>query len=104
MNWTLARDYCVAQGARLANIANSTQNLSLQTVIPAGGSAWIGANDIAVEGSWVWLNEGQLVYSNWRSGEPNNSGNEDCARFREWDGLWNDWKCGNKSSFVCEYN
>ena len=43
---------------------------------------WMGVNDIALEGNWIWM-DGERASSSeliWRSGEPNNiGGNEDCV-------------------------
>ena len=36
----------------------------------------------------------------WKDGEPNNSGNEDCAEVN--DGKVNDEGCGNKNYGICE--
>jgi hypothetical protein len=104
MNWTDAKNYCVSQGARLANINNSTQNTSLHSLLDVGSSAWVGANDISSEGTWLWHNGGALSYTNWASGEPNNSGGEDCGLMYESTAQWNDAGCSSTYKFVCEYN
>ena len=49
----------------------------------------------------VW-ESGSSVYNSWNSGEPNNSGDEDCAAMLS-DGSWNDASCGNAYSSAC-YN
>ena len=63
------------------------------------------------EGHWVWESSGvPFTYTNWRSGEPNNSGgNEDCV-YKYYD-YWNDDVCTNmvgmlslKIHALCEYN
>ncbi|MEL6182205.1 MAG: lectin-like protein [Myxococcota bacterium] len=41
-------------------------------------------------------------YTNWGSGEPNNSGNEDCGELRLDTGQWNDKECDTVQPFVCE--
>ena len=68
--------------------------------------AWIGYNDIAKEGHWVWANPagGNHRYTNWNKGEPNNFGNnEDCAAvYKGLNGKWNDVGCNHKFAFVCE--
>jgi len=49
----------------------------------------------------VW-ESGSSVYSNWNAGEPNNSGNEDCAVMLS-DGRWNDASCSSTNRTAC-YN
>lgn len=73
---------CPEQNARLTQLT--------------GGSAWVGGNDRTSEGNWVFPDGRSMTYTNWSSGEPNNSGNEDCVQFN-WlsPGIWNDAKCGN---------
>lgn len=44
--------------------------------VAALSTFWIGATDKAKEGEWRWV-DGTLLsstYTNWNSGEPNNSG------------------------------
>lgn len=88
----------------LAAITSQEENDFLQALIV--DRTWIGANDIDIEGQWVWSGgpeDGQQfwqgvasgnnvnnLYSNWNVGEPNQfGGNEDVAELRT-DGLWND--------------
>ncbi len=42
------------------------------------GSLWIGLNDVAVEGEFVWVSGEAVDYTNWAPGEPaGNSPTED---------------------------
>merc|ERR1719278_2073986 len=71
------------------------------SVIPVGTPLHIGINDMATEGTWQYATGGDLVYTYWNSGEPNNSGNEDCGE--TWTGTtWNDSKCDTKQPSICE--
>jgi hypothetical protein len=76
--------------------------------------AWIGANDIAVEGQWRWQhNSAQFwqggpngsavggAYRNWSLFEPNNLLNEDCALTNAL-GAWSDDNCSALHSYLCE--
>uniref|UniRef100_UPI004047DC83 lectin-like protein n=1 Tax=Roseivirga sp. TaxID=1964215 RepID=UPI004047DC83 len=69
------------------------------------GTAWIGASDENVEGTWRWVTGpealengglGRLIddgFTFWDNGEPNNSGDEDYAHMMDWStppGRWND--------------
>ncbi len=79
----------------LATITSAAENAFILSKLPADG--WIGGSDAAVEGTWRWVSgpeSGTLMsYTNWASGEPNNSGgNEDAAEFYASNGTgkWND--------------
>ena len=68
------------RGSSLA--LSTTKNLSHTIYIYRHiKEAWIGYNDIKKEGKWEWCNPSQKnnKYKNWKKGEPNNAGNEDCA-------------------------
>ncbi|MFA7285894.1 MAG: Ig-like domain-containing protein [Candidatus Paceibacterota bacterium] len=71
-------------------------------------AGWMGASDSAQEDRWIWatgpetgtyfwqgLSNGTVqTYANWGTGEPNNSGNEDCGQFLAGSsGKWNDLPC-----------
>jgi len=87
----------------LVTITSSGENDFLTTKV--SGTAWIGASDADVEGMWKWVTGPEpgspLVYTNWASGEPNNSGgNEDYAHMMSWTtpaGKWNDLADGGGS-------
>jgi hypothetical protein len=61
---------------------------------------WIGLTDVAQENIFVWVDGSLLSYNYWQSGEPNNSGNEDCVLLR--DVGWNDQACGDGRRWICE--
>jgi len=73
-------------------------NNSILTGARANVPLWIGLNDAATEGSFVWTTGEPVVFTNWKSGEPNNfGGNEDYVTVN-WEfsrstgpkGTWND--------------
>jgi hypothetical protein len=66
-------------------------------------TSWqIGFNDRSTEGDWVWSNGDDVTYTNWASGEPNDSGGEDCVQIL-WSGYaWNDGACGSALPYICE--
>ncbi len=80
-------------------IVSSLVNLGLNSVSDV---IWIGFNDEATEGTFVWYDQSPITYTNWATGEPNNSGgNEDCTQIYP-DGGWNDLPCttGNARSII----
>ena len=104
--WTSARSSCESNGGHLATIENATENDAI-LAISNGKTVWIGAHDRNREGTWEWVTGESWSYTNWYSGEPNNSGGEDCAHMyslggRE-AGYWNDSRCGGSLYFICEF-
>lgn len=101
----------------LATITSAPENAFISARMT--GDGWIGANDTAVEGTWKWITgpeanttfwqgtgSGSTVggnYANWNSGEPNQSGDEDCAETYVSSGQWNDLPCSATLGYVVEY-
>lgn len=104
----------------LATITSAEENAFVTARLSNAG--WMGANDGAVEGEWRWvtgpetgtqfwsgLSGGSTVggnYANWGTGEPNNSGDEDCGQYLAGgSGKWNDLPCGSSSlpGYVAEF-
>ena len=95
--WTAAQAACLGLGATLATVQSDGQQsivAALSANYSAGSpDAWLGATDQAVEGTFLWVDDSALTYSNWRAGEPNNGGanGEDCVVIegdnpaKEWD-------------------
>ena len=104
MFWSEARSYCVSIG-HMVTIGDNLENEFVRDQAyqhGAGLAWWIGRNDQAVEGTWVWDSKETLRFDNWASGEPNNYNNEDCAEMDSGTGLWNDVTCIARLMFVCE--
>ena len=84
---------------------------TLRTINP-GSKWWIGLNDRAIEGDFVWSDGTPVGYTNWNSSEPNNAGgNEDCGQLNRFNennsnepGTWNDEPCSTGMPFICEVN
>ncbi|XP_038065014.1 alpha-N-acetylgalactosamine-specific lectin-like [Patiria miniata] len=94
----------VGQG-HLTSIGSAEENNLLLTMYTSAGGTdlWIGFDDQAEEGNFVWTDGSAGSYTGWRSGEPNNSGNEHCANLpKSWDGEWNDTKCGTPRQYICK--
>ncbi len=122
-----AQAFAANLGANLISIQNATENACVTTALQqlGGGSqyVWIGFNDAQTEGSHVWYDQSPVSYTNWASGEPNNStpgccsvplfgcqgdpqcsAGEDCVQIYS-DGEWNDEYCGSaNSSSIIEVN
>jgi len=102
--WTAAESVCQnldgsATGWHLATVNDLNDNTYIDGL--AAADLWIGYNDVTTEGAFVWAGA-TSSYTRWGGGEPNNSGNEDCAQLLNASGLWNDIICTTTLAFVCE--
>lgn len=101
LGWAAAEAACASWSplAHLASIRNDTElGLVLDLVTT---ESWIGATDIAVEGTFAWSDGEPFDFDSWATGEPNDGGTEDCVAFRA-SGLWGDTVCSAAKPFVCE--
>ncbi|XP_043940710.1 hepatic lectin-like isoform X1 [Protopterus annectens] len=102
--WDQAKSWCESKGAKLAVITSQEQQDFIKS-ITNNNRYWIGLSDHVKEGDWHWI-DGTDYKSNvkfWKPGEPNDSGDEDCAHI--WtNGLWNDVPCSMKYTSICEKN
>jgi hypothetical protein len=111
--WSTAESNCLAAGYDgLTSILNGVENNFVHgMVVPSTTNLqryWMGFNDIASEGSWVWASGEAVTYTSWAPGEPNNGGgNEDCGHLYNPQNSfgflnWNDHVCSTPQSFICE--
>ena len=83
-------------------VDGSTENAFISSLISS--QHYIGIRDYWEEGRFEWLDSRSVSFTSWNSGEPNNSGGEDCVEITSGSGLWNDIPCDYARSFVCEDN
>ena len=126
MNWHDAKADAASLGGYLTTINTKAENdwLTSTFFVKYGAVMWIGANDIATEGTWVWDNgttsgdngltddlcgtdsdcedsnaewaDGTEKWDSGGGGEPNDSdSNEDCGNIWRSTGTWNDLPCTN---------
>uniref|UniRef100_A0A1W7R8T4 Putative c-type lectin n=1 Tax=Aedes albopictus TaxID=7160 RepID=A0A1W7R8T4_AEDAL len=115
-NWFKANEFCNSLKMRLLIIKSQEENDAVARYVrttdkfsEVSCSFWIGASDLAEEGSFIWVATGQeLTYANWHQGEPNDHGdNEDCIQLAyiqstEYNWSWNDNVCARPLYFICE--
>lgn len=128
--WTAAKALADARTSGsatgyLATMTSAEENTYISDRLT--GAGWMGASDIAVEGAWRWVDGPETglqfwsglaanngipgapvggQYNNWNSGEPNQSGEEDCGQFLSGTGgQWNDLPCTvtTLAGYVVEY-
>ncbi|MGM0577826.1 MAG: lectin-like protein, partial [Myxococcota bacterium] len=103
LSWTAAQSFCQNLGTELASVESMEDDALLADVITDLGidRVWIGAHDVLSEGEFAWVDGSPFEYTGWASGEPNDSGGEDCAELRATTG-WNDIGCETTQVFLCE--
>jgi hypothetical protein len=111
ITWSDTHDACVAAGYDgLASFDSSAEHSFAEGLASTAGfsTVRVGYNDMDSEGTFTWIDGNSSSFTNWRSGEPNNSsspsGGEDCAQMESHTSyMWNDGYCDHTSidGFVC---
>jgi hypothetical protein len=101
-NWTTAEAEAITLGGHLVTINDQAENDWVFQTFGLFGNVsrhlWLGLNDVAVEGTFVWTDGEPFVYANWSPGEPNNNTDEDYVHMYDpmnasgLGGKWNDTK------------
>lgn len=105
LNWENARAVCLGYGGDLVSIRDEKEEEFISSLSSdfRNDLLWIGLNDRVNEGQFVWSDGtyfNSSVYSNWRTGDPSHTGNEDCVGLRN--NLWNDQPCSYVRFYICE--
>ena len=87
MQYWDAVNFVNSRGGHLPKIETPGENEWLASQI--SGSIWLSLSDDASEGTWLWYDGEQAIYTNWKSGEPSNNSGEDFARMLP-EGKWTD--------------
>ncbi|MFK8112482.1 MAG: carbohydrate-binding domain-containing protein [Rubripirellula sp.] len=89
--WTSAQVEAGSLGGNLVTISDAAEEAWLQQVFGTQLEYWIGLNDQATEGDFVWASGEELSYTNWAVGQPSDSlGNQNEVRMNvgttlQWD-------------------
>ena len=118
LTWAEGKAMAASMGGYLAVIDDAAEDTWLMGMFrPVSDTAFVGANDIAEEGVWVWDETGvnfwngaadgtavSGLYASWNTGEPNNVGEtgEDVAELHLGTGLWNDLNAARERYCIVE--
>lgn len=106
MSGSQAQAFAQTLGANLVSVQSAAENQCILASLVAlgygdGDVVWIGFNDEATEGNFVWYDQSPISYTNWAPGEPNQAGEEDCVQIYPGapnPGMWNDLSCTSLNS------
>ncbi|XP_050816640.1 pulmonary surfactant-associated protein D-like [Gopherus flavomarginatus] len=103
-DFEISKATCSQADGLIASPRNSAENSTIQQIaVHHNKKAFIGINNIQTEGSFKYLSDEAIGYSNWAAGEPNNVGGiEDCVEVYP-DGRCNDKSCNDKRLIICEF-
>lgn len=104
MLWNEAREVCEKFGGHLAYI-NSEAEQEFITEITKNYYTALGGWDELSEGEWTWLDGSEMTFTNWRSGEPNNSYPHQNHLYINYSGAgkWDNGYDNRMAPFVCEW-
>ena len=106
LSWENARQKCIERGGDLASIGTPVELEIVKNsfgVSAAGLSIWVGLNDKATEGHFVWSDGTINVFPQWQDLEPNGGSNGNCAFYVFTIGKLYDAYCSTMLYYICEF-
>ena len=95
------------RGGYLATITSTQEWNYIQSLITTNITYWLGGNDVAAEGQWVWNNGEVWAVEFWDDANPSNSGNAEhylTAVHNNSQNSWNDTESFYSLSYLLEVN
>lgn len=104
--WVQANKLCETLGGHLVTVSSQEENSFIVSLSGGKKFVWLGGYASGSDRKWEWVTDEAFSYTNWGSGEPNNSGGNESYLHMVESGQWNDIMVtanANSISFVCEY-
>ena len=116
VTYAAAKLACTNMNAHLAYLKTAALDTAAEAMIGTTNT-WIGASDLATEGTFLWDDGSALAFTNWHAGEPNAGGpdatyQEDCVIIAgaRVDKQWDDRPCDASEvansgvfAYLCQY-
>ena len=88
--WKEAQAIAQSYGGNLVTINDAAEEAWLKSNFGSSETFWLGINDVETEGEMKWVSGETVTYTNWKSGQPNNYGNNEDYGIMYTDGQWYD--------------
>jgi len=92
---------CASLGGHLPTIGSASEDAAAFAAVQPGDHPWLGADDLAVEGTFRWTTGEPFGYTGFAAGQPDDDGGADCAQYQG-DGTWADASCATTTGALCE--
>jgi len=100
LRWNDAQASCKAWGGDLAAVGSGPEYSFMLSFVSK--ATWIGANDVAVEGTFMWTTQEPFVFTSWDTGDPQDTNHSvNCVSIGS-ALTWQDRPCGSTQCSVCE--
>lgn len=112
--WDDVESLCESGGGHLLTVTSEEEWEFVKGLLQNGTKKcyWLGANDVATEGTFLWVTGEPFEFTDWAAGEPNNDGAEDYLEIETWNEYrWNDGEVDgdfgqfsqDNHGFICEW-
>ena len=104
LSWTEAQISCLSQGGYLAEPMDEVAiNFTTKHIFEYTNRMWLGANDVGVDGSWMWnMSRKAVEAANWAPTGPSLQGG-DCLEIGNYPvGMWSGAPCDQPAGYVCQ--
>ncbi|XP_061560583.1 C-type lectin domain family 11 member A-like isoform X2 [Phycodurus eques] len=104
---------CMERGGRMAMPRDRREQEALADYVkslfrPGNRPVWLGVNDLAAEGVYIFDDGTPVSYFQWRrhflSGQPDGGKHENCVAMASDDGDWWDHYCDRAMDYMCEFD
>ena len=96
---------CASHGGYLATVDNVFVNSFLRSMAQNAGKAFLGLDDLAEYGKYVWATGKPATYTNWGQGQPDHyMMQERCVQLYDGKAItqWNDIDCASPLPYLCQ--
>ncbi len=75
LSWSMAKTFCETAGGHLATETSKREKAIIAQLLndAPGETYWLGATDSDWTGSWQWVTQEPLSFTDWAKGQPDNS-------------------------------